>query len=73
MPLECVRGTAGFEGPAAKDARAGTAHVMCGSDQLKLGFHRARPGHGDEITAADLCIQHGYDSLIAPRTLQSIR
>ena len=51
--LEIVRRGARLERAAAQNPRAGRGHALGRLHDLLLALHRARPGHHDELVAAD--------------------
>ena len=46
---------------------------MSGGQELGLGFHRARPSHGDEFIPADFDVERADNGLLSPCGLQYIR
>jgi hypothetical protein len=46
--------------------------MMSGGHELGFGFHRTRPGHGDEFVPANLQIEYWYSGLEAIGALQNI-
>ena len=70
--MKGVRGSAGFEGASAQDARAGAANVVCGGQELPLGLNRTGSGHGDELVPTDNKVAHAHQRALAPRADQDI-
>ena len=62
--LECVRRAAGLECAAAKNMGTVLADMMSDGEDLLFGFNRTGTGHGDEIAATDLEVQHPHNCLL---------
>ena len=60
------------ESAAAKDARPGTASMICGRHQLQLRLYRTGASHGDKFASTDLQMQLRDHCLLAPRALQNV-
>lgn len=70
--LKHIGRTTRLEGASMQNARSGAANMMGRGHELRLGFHRTRPRHGDELCAADDKIEHRHTHPLAPRVQQNI-